>query len=228
MLKILQIRLQQYVNHGIPHVQAGFRKGRGIRDQIANIHWITKKAREFQKNIYFCFIDYAKAFDCVQHNNLWKFFKNWEYQTTWSASWEICIQVRKQQLQLDMEQQTSSKLGKEHNKAIYCHPACLTYIQSAGWSTSWNQDFQEKYQKPQICRWHHTYGRKQRRTKEPLDESERGEWESRLKALHSKNKGHDIWSHHFMANRWGNNGNSEKLYFGGTPTSLQMVIAALN
>ena len=72
MLKILQARLQQYVNHEIPDVQAGFRKGRGTRDQIANICWIIKKAREFQKNIYFCFIDYAKAFDCVDHNKLWK------------------------------------------------------------------------------------------------------------------------------------------------------------
>ena len=72
MLKILQARLQQYVNREIPDVQAGFRKGRGTRDQIANIHWIIKKAREFQKNIYFCFIDYAKAFDCVDHNKLWK------------------------------------------------------------------------------------------------------------------------------------------------------------
>ena len=71
MLKILQARLQQYVNHEIPDVQAGFRKGRGTRDQIANIHWIIKKAREFQKSIYFCFIDYAKAFDCVDHNKLW-------------------------------------------------------------------------------------------------------------------------------------------------------------
>ena len=70
MLKILQARLQQYVNHELPDVQAGFRKGRGTRDQIANIHWIIKKAREFQKNIYFCFIDYAKAFDCVDHNKL--------------------------------------------------------------------------------------------------------------------------------------------------------------
>ena len=72
MLKILQASLQQYVNHEIPDVQAGFRKGRGTRDQIANIRWIIKKAREFQKNIYFCFIDYAKAFDCVDHNKLWK------------------------------------------------------------------------------------------------------------------------------------------------------------
>ena len=72
MLKILQARLQQYVNHELPDVQAGFRKGRGTRDLIANIHWIIEKAREFQKNIYFCFIDYAKAFDYVDHSKLWK------------------------------------------------------------------------------------------------------------------------------------------------------------
>ena len=75
MLKILQARLQQYVNHEIPNVQASFRKGRGTRGQIANIRWIIKKAREFQKTIYFCFIDYAKAFDCVNHNKLWKILK---------------------------------------------------------------------------------------------------------------------------------------------------------
>ena len=106
MLKILQARFQQYVNCELPDVQAGFRKGRGTRDQIANIHWVMEKAREFQKNIYFCFIDYAKAFDCVDHNKL---FKRWEYQTTWPASWETYMQVRKQQLELDMEQQTGSK-----------------------------------------------------------------------------------------------------------------------
>ena len=81
------------------------RKGRGTRDQIANVRWIMEKAREFQKNIYFCSIDYAKAFDCVDYNELWK----WEYQTTWPAPWEVCMQVRKQQLELDMEQQTGSK-----------------------------------------------------------------------------------------------------------------------
>ena len=90
MLKILQARLQQYVNWELPDIQAGFRKGRGIRDQIANIHWIMEKAREFQKNIYFCFTDYAKMFDCR------KFLKRWEYQTTLPASWEICMQVKKQ------------------------------------------------------------------------------------------------------------------------------------
>ena len=76
MLKILQARLQQYVNCELPDVQAGFRKGRGTRDQIANIHWIMEKTREFQKNIYFCFIDYGKAFDCVDHNKLWKILRD--------------------------------------------------------------------------------------------------------------------------------------------------------
>ena len=108
MLKILQARLQQYMNCELLHVQAGFRKGRGTRDQIANIHWI-EKAREFHKNIYFCFIDCAKAFDCVDHNKLWKILKEMGIQTTWPTSWEICMQVRKQQLELDMEQQTGSK-----------------------------------------------------------------------------------------------------------------------
>ena len=109
MLKILQARLQQYMNCELPDVQAGFTKGRGTRDQIANIRWIIKKAREFQKNIYFCFIDYAKAFDCVDHNKLRKILKEMEYQTTWHASLETYMQVRKQQLELDMEQQTGSK-----------------------------------------------------------------------------------------------------------------------
>ena len=130
MLKILQARLQQYMNHKLPDVQAGFRKGRETRDQIANICWIIKKAREFQKNIYFCFIKYTKAFDCVDHNKLWKILQEMAYQTTWPASCEICMQVRKQKLELDIELQTGSKLGKEYIKAVYCHPAYLTYIQS--------------------------------------------------------------------------------------------------
>ena len=96
------------MNCALPDVQAGFRKGRGTRDQIGNIRWIIEKAREFQKNIYFCFIDYAKAFDCVDNNKLWKILKE-EYQTTWPASWEIYMQVKKQQVELDMEQQTFSK-----------------------------------------------------------------------------------------------------------------------
>ena len=107
--KILQARLQQYVNHEFPDVQAGFRKGRGTRHQIANVQWIMEKGREFQKNIHFRFIDYAKAFDCVDHKKLWKILKEMRISTTWPASWETCMQVRKQQLELDMEQQTGSK-----------------------------------------------------------------------------------------------------------------------
>ena len=91
MLKILQVRLQQYMNGELPDVQAGFRKDRQPRNQIANIRWIIKKAREFQKNIYFCFIDYAKAFNCVDHNKLWKILQEMGIPTTLPASWEICM-----------------------------------------------------------------------------------------------------------------------------------------
>ena len=97
------------MNRELPDVQAGFSKGRGARDQIANICRIIKKARELQKNIYFCFIDYAKAFDCVDHNKQRKILKEMGIPDTRPASWEICMQVQKQQLELDMEQQTSSK-----------------------------------------------------------------------------------------------------------------------
>ena len=124
MLKIFQDRLQQYMNQE----KADFSKGRGTREQIANIHWIIEKAREFQKNIYFCFIDYTKAFDCVDHNNRGKLLKRREYQTTLPAFWETCMQVKKQQLELDKEQWTGSKLGKEYVKTIYCHLAYLTYM----------------------------------------------------------------------------------------------------
>ena len=93
-------------------------------------HWIIEKAREFQKNIYFCFIDYAKVFDSVDHNKLWKIFQDLGISDHLLASWEICMQVKKQQLEPDMEQQTGSKLGKEYIKAVYCHPTYLTYMQS--------------------------------------------------------------------------------------------------
>ena len=100
-LKILQETLQQYVNSEVPDVQAGFRKGRGAIDQIANIHWIIGKAREFQKNVYFCFIDYANSFGCVDHNKLQKILQEMGFQTILPPSWEICMQVKKQQLELD-------------------------------------------------------------------------------------------------------------------------------
>ena len=118
------------MNWELSAVQAGFRKGRGTRDQIANIHWIIKKAREFQKNIYFCLIDYTKAFDCVDYNKLWEILKEMGYQTTWPASCQICMQVKKQQLEPDMEQLTGSKLGKEYVKAVYCHSVYITSVQN--------------------------------------------------------------------------------------------------
>ena len=108
-------------NHELPDTQAGF---------TANIHWIIEKAREFQKNIYFCFIDYAKPLTVWITTNCGKFFKRWEYQTILPASLEICMQVKKQKLELDVEEQIGSKLGKEYIKAVYCHPAYLTYMQS--------------------------------------------------------------------------------------------------
>ena len=109
ILKILQARLQQYVNCALPDVQAGFRKGTGTRDKIANIFWIIEKGREFQKSIYFCFIDYAKAFDCVDHNKLWKILQEMGIPDHLICLLRNYMQVRKQQLEVDMEQQTGSK-----------------------------------------------------------------------------------------------------------------------
>jgi len=135
MLKILQARLQQYVNHELPDVQARFRKGRGTRGQIANIHWIIEKAREIQKKSTSALLSMSKTLTVWITINCGKFWKRWEYQTTWPASWEICMQVRNQQLELDMEQQTGSRLGKEYVKAVCCHPAYLTSMQSTSWET---------------------------------------------------------------------------------------------
>ena len=124
MFKILQAGLQQYMTWELPDVQTGFRTGRGARDEIANICWIIEKARDFLRNIYFCFIDYAKPFDCVGHNKL----ENSERDG--NTSWEICMHVKKQQLELNIEKWTGFKLGKEYVKAVYCHPTYLTYMQS--------------------------------------------------------------------------------------------------
>ena len=97
------------MNRELPDIQAGFGKARGTRDQLSSIYWIIEKTRESKKNIYFCFIDYAKAFNCVDHSKLWKILMEMGKQTTWPASWEICMQVKEQQLELDIEQQTGSK-----------------------------------------------------------------------------------------------------------------------
>ena len=128
MLKILQARLQQYMNCEPPDVQAGFRKGRGTRDQTANIHWIMEKAREFQKSIYFCFTDYAKAFDCVGHNKL----ENFQEMRIPDHLTCLLINLYESQevtVKLDMKEWTGSKLGKEYFKTVCCHPAYVIYMQ---------------------------------------------------------------------------------------------------
>ena len=117
------------MNRELPDFQAEFRKGRGTSNQMANILWIIEKAREFQKNIYFCFIDYAKAFDCVDHNKLWKILKERGIPDHLTCLLRN-LYAGQGETELDMEKWTGSKLGKKYIKAIYCHPAYLTYIQS--------------------------------------------------------------------------------------------------
>ena len=128
------------MNHELPDVQAGFRNGRRTRDQVANIHWIIKKAREFQKNIYFCFIDYAKTFDCVGHHKLYKFLQEIRILGPPDLPLENLYAGREATARTKHEQWTGSKLGKEYDKAVYCHPGYVTYMQSTlctmpGWMT---------------------------------------------------------------------------------------------
>ena len=192
MLKILQDRLQQYMNWELSDVQAGFRKVRGTRDQTANILWIIEKTREFQKKTSTCaLLTIPKPLTVWITTNCGKFWKRWEYQTTWPASWVICTQVKKQQLELDREQH-GFQIGKGVCRAVYSDSAYLTYLQSTSWEmpgwmkhklesrflggVSITSDIQMTY----------PYGWKWRRTKEPLHESERGEWKSWLKTQHSK------------------------------------------
>ena len=137
--------------------------------------------------------------------NCVKFFKRWEYQITWPASWDTCIQVRKQQLEPDMEEWTGCKLGKKYIKAVYCHLAYLTYMQSTscemqGWM---KHKIAGEISITSYMQKASPYGRKWRRAKEPLDEGERGKWKSLLKIQHSNNYDHGIRFYHFMANRWG-------------------------
>ena len=128
MVKILQARLEQYLNCELSDVQAGFRKGRGTRDQIANIHCIIEKARELEKNIYLCFIDYTTGFDCVDHNELWKILKEKGIPEHLTCLLGNLYTGQKATLKTDMEKQTDSKLGKEYVKVVYPHPAYLTYM----------------------------------------------------------------------------------------------------
>ena len=151
ILKILQARLQEYMNRELPDVQDGFRKAEEPEIKLPTSAGSSKKQETSRKTSIFALLTMPKPLTVWVTTNSGKFFKRWKYQTTLPASWEICMQGNKQQLKPDMEQQISSKLGKQHLKAVYCHSACLICRVHhakclAGWSTSWNQDYQEKYQ----------------------------------------------------------------------------------
>ena len=130
MLKILQVRLQQYVNGEFPDVQAGFRQGRGTRDQIANIYWIIEKAREFQKNISFCFIDYAKAFDCLDHNKLWKSLKEVGIPDYLTCLLRNLYAGQEATVRTGHGTTDWFQIGKRVCQGCILSPACLTYMQS--------------------------------------------------------------------------------------------------
>ena len=130
LLKILQARLQQYINQRLPDVQAGLRKVRGTRDQIANVHWIIEKTSEFQKNIYFGFIDYTKAIDCVDQNKLWKTLQEMGMPDHLTCLLRNLYAGQKAAVKTGHGTMTVSKLGKEYIKAVHCHPVYLTYMQS--------------------------------------------------------------------------------------------------
>ena len=155
MLKILQARPQQYMNPELPDVQAGFRKGKGTRDQIANICWIIEKAGEFQKNIYFCFLDYSKAFECVDPNNLWKILQEMGIPDHLTCLLRNLFAGQEATVRTGHRPTDWFQIGKGVRQGCILSP-CLCRVHHekhwAGESTSWNQDFQEKYQLPQMCK----------------------------------------------------------------------------
>ena len=182
MLKILQARLQQYVNQELQDVQARFRKGRGTRDQIANICWIMEKARDFQKNICFCFIDCAKEFDCVDHNKLWKILQGMGIPDHLTCLLRNLYAGQEATVRSSHGTWTGSKLGKEYNKAVYYNPAYLNlyseYImQNAGldYSQAGIKIARRNINNLRYADDSHSNIRKQRGTKQPFDEDERGE-----------------------------------------------------
>ena len=164
-----------------------FRKGRGTRDQIVSIRWLIKKAREFQKNIYFCFIYYNKAFDCVDHNKLWKVLQEMGIPDNLTCLLRN-LYASQEATVLDMEQWTGSKLGKEYVKAVYCHPAYLTYMQSTSCEMlGWMKHKLKSRLPGEISVTSDIQMTPPLWQKMKKNESERGEWKNWLKTQHSKN-----------------------------------------
>ena len=220
VLKIFQAKLQQYLNWELLDVQVGFRKGRGTKVQIANIHWIKKKQGNFKKK-----------------KSTFASLTTLKPLTMWvTTNWEILKEMRipdhstcvLRNLHAGQEATVRTTYGTKDWFKIrrgvcqnYILSPCLFNLYSilvhhvkyrAGWLISWNQDCWQKYQ---ICRLYSFYGRKWRGTNKPLEDGKRREWKSWLKTQHSKNEDHGIQCHYFLANRWGNNGNSDRLYFLG-------------
>src|SRR5574340_854388 len=219
MLKILQARLQQYMNHELPDVQAGFRKGRGTRDQIANICWIIEKAREFQKSIYFCFIDYAKAFDCVDHNKLWKILQEMVIPDHWTCLLRNLYAGQEAAVRTGHGTRDWFQIGKGVRQGYILSP-CLFNLYAEYLMR--NAGLEEAQAGIKIA------GRNIKNLRYADDTTLMAESEEELKSLLMKVKVESekvglklniqktkIWSHHFMANRWGNSGNSVRLYFWG-------------
>ena len=222
MLKTLHTKLQQYMNPEIPNVQAGFRKGRGTRDQIANICWIIEKARGFQKNIYFCFIDYAKAFDCVDHNKLWKILKDMGL-----PDHLICL-LRNlyagQEATVRTEHGTTDwfQIGKGVCQGCLLSPCLFNlyaeYIMrcagleeaQAGIKISGRNINNLRYSDDTTLMAESEKELKRLLLKVKVESEKVG-----LKLNIQKTKIIASWSHHLMANRWGNSGNSVRLYFSG-------------
>ena len=215
ILKILQARFQQYMNHELPDVQAGFRKGRGTRDQIANICWIIEKAREFQRNTYLCFIDSAKAFNCVDHNKLWKILQEMEIPDHLTCLLKNLYAGQEATVKTGHGIIDWFQIGKGVHQGCILSP-CLFNLY--GEYIMRNAGLYEAQAGINIARSNINNLRYTDDTtlmaesKEELksllmkvkDQSEK----AGLKLQHSKNEDHGIWSHHFMANRWGNSGNS--------------------
>ena len=218
ILEILQARLQQYVNHELPDFQAGFRKGRGRRDQIAYICWIIENAREFQKNIYFCFIDYAKALDCVDHNKLWKILKEMGIPDHLTCLLRNLYAGQEATVRTGYGTTDWFQIGKR---------VCQGCVLSSCLFNLYAEYIMRKAGLDEAQAGIMIAGRNINNLRYADDTTLMAESEEELKSLlmkvkeerkswlntqHSKNYDHGIWSHHFMGNRWGNNGNSDRLY----------------
>ena len=217
MFKILQARVQQYMNHELPDVQAGFRKGRGTRDQIANIRWIIKKAREFQKNIYFCFIDYAKVFDCVDHNKLESSSRDGNTRPPDLPPEES---VAGQEATVRTGHGTTDwfQIGKRVRQSCILSPCLFNlYAKYIMRNVGWRK---HKLKSRLLGEISITSGLKMppslwKKVKSLLMKVKEESEKAGLKLNIQKNKDHGIWSHYFMANTWENNGKSDILYFIG-------------